>query len=136
MAESRNETIEDCLNRIRTAWNAGDATAFASEFTEDATYVIYSGIPLVGRAEIERMHVHPLGRGTRMKLKVLSERAVMDGVTVVLTIGGVGEGAVIPYDKVQTLTLVRQGNRWMCTAFQNTEMSPADKRLHNPDIEL
>ena len=31
------DTIEDCLDRIRAAWDAGDARAFAASFTEDAT---------------------------------------------------------------------------------------------------
>jgi len=136
MSAHGSDTIEDCLERIRAAWDAGDAAAFAAEFTEDATYVIYLGAPLVGRPEIERMHVDPLGRGTRMRIQVLSTKLLTDDVAVVLTVGGVGKDAMTPYDKVQTLTLVRRCNRWRCTAFQNTEMSSIAKRLYNPDIEL
>jgi uncharacterized protein (TIGR02246 family) len=130
------DTVEDCLERIRAAWNAGDAGAFAAEFTEDATYVVYFGDPLIGRSEIERAHVDPLTRSTSMKISVLSKRLLSDDTAVVLTIGGIGRDAVIPYDKVQTLTLVWQADRWKCAAFQNTEMSPAAKRLYNPGIDF
>ena len=136
MKNSYGSGPQGVLDQLCDAWNAADSSAYARLFTEDATYVIYLGTPLMGRPEIERLHVHPLGRGTRMKIKVLSIKALTDDVTVVLTIGGVGKGAVIPYDKVQTLTLVRQNDRWMCTAFQNTEMGSTEKRLYNPGIEL
>ena len=54
------DTIEKCLERIRLAWNAGDAQAYAGEFAEDATYVIFLGEPLLGREEIERNHIDVL----------------------------------------------------------------------------
>lgn len=131
MPESGIDTIEACIERIRKAWDAGDPIAFAAEFTEDATYVVYFGLPLRGRSEIERMHVEPLGRGTRMRIKVLSARPLAEDTASVLTVGGVGMDAETPYDKVQTLTLLRKGGRWMCASFQNTEMSPDAKRLYN-----
>jgi uncharacterized protein (TIGR02246 family) len=133
MPAHKNDSVEDCLERIRAAWNAGDVSRFADQFTEDATYVIYLGEVLGGRAEIERMHVDPLGRGTRMEMKVLSIKFLADDIAVVLTVGGVGQGAVIPYEKVQTLTMVRRDDQWMCTAFQNTEMSSRAKPVYNPE---
>ena len=38
------------------AWNAGDATAYAAGFTQDATYVVFDGTILRGRREIEDSH--------------------------------------------------------------------------------
>jgi uncharacterized protein (TIGR02246 family) len=42
-----NERVEDgvadFLRCLRTAWDAGDAQAFATLFTEDATYVTWLG---------------------------------------------------------------------------------------------
>jgi len=132
MSMDREDMIEDCLERIRSAWNAGDAKAFAAEFTEDATFVVWTGTPLLGRLEIERAHLDVLARETSMKLKVLSTTFPADDVAVVLTVAGVGTGAAIPFEKMQTSTLVRQENQWRCAAFQNTEMSPDAKRLYNP----
>jgi uncharacterized protein (TIGR02246 family) len=129
------DTIEDCLDRIRAAWNAGDAQAFAGSFTEDATYVIYLGEALIGRAEIEANHIDVLTKwqkGTRMAVTALRKTPLVDDIVVVLTAGGIGTGPSIPYDKLQTLTMVRRDGRWLCAAFQNTKMSREVERRYNP----
>jgi uncharacterized protein (TIGR02246 family) len=128
------DSIEDCLDRIRTAWNAGDARAFARSFTEDATYVIFLGEVLMGRGEIESNHVQVFTKwqkGTRMAIRTLRRTPLGENSAVVLTSGGIGAGASVPYDKLQTLTLVRQEGRWLCAAFQNTKMSADAERLYN-----
>ena len=103
--------------------DAGDAAAYAREFTADATYVTYAGIAYEGRDAIERGHVpvfEQWQKGTRIRLRVISVRHLGDEVAVVLTEGGIGKRR-IPIDKVQTLTMVRRDGRWQCTAFQNTK---------------
>lgn len=114
----------ETLERIRLAWDSGDATAYAEEFTEDATYVIFAGIISHGRDEIRADHVPVLEkwqRGTRMSMRVLDTRMIGDDAAVVLAEGGIGKGRRIRHDKVQTFVLVRHGERWLCAAFQNTK---------------
>ena len=126
-------TIEGCLARIQQAWNDGDATAFASEFTDDASYVIFAGIVSLGRAAIERDHEQVLQkwqRGSRMKMKVIEIREVAPEVAVVVTEGGVGKGARIPLNKIQTFVLVREGHVWKCAAFQNTKKNGVFIRMN------
>jgi uncharacterized protein (TIGR02246 family) len=128
------DTIEKALERIRLTWNAGDARAYAAEFTEDATYVIFLGELLLGREEIERNHIDVLTKwrkGTQMAMKAISTTSLGDDAASVLTIGGLGKGDSIPYDKLQTFTFVRRGGRWMCAAFHNTEMSRRARRQYN-----
>jgi uncharacterized protein (TIGR02246 family) len=128
------DAIEDCLDRIRAAWNAGDARAFAGSFTEDATYVIYLGEALIGRAEIEANHVEVFTKwqkGTRMAVAALRKTPLGDDAAVVLTAGGIGTGDSVPYDKLQTFTMVRREGRWLCAAFQNTKMSLQAERRYN-----
>jgi hypothetical protein len=48
----------------------------------------------------------------------------------VLTVGGIGTGGSVPYDKLQTFTFVRREGRWFCAAFQNTKMSPDAERRY------
>ena len=118
------EEVEALLNRMVAAWDAGDARAYAEEFTEDATYVIYAGIVCQGRAEIERSHVpvfETYQRGSRMRMRVLGARRLSDDVVVVLTEGGLGKRKPGKLNKVQTFTLVRQDGTWRCAAFQNTK---------------
>lgn len=122
-AEAPTE-IKETLDRMRRAWDAGDASAFAEEFTDDATYVIFAGIVSLGRDEIRADHVPVLEkwqRGTRMSMRVLDVRVYGGDVAIVLTEGGIGKGARIRHDKVQTYTFVREGERWRCAAFQNTK---------------
>lgn len=112
------------LERMRRAWDAGDADAYAREFTEDASYVIFIGTIARGRDAIRADHV-PLfekwQRGSRLSMAVLGVRMLGDDVAVVLTQGGLGKGARIRYDKTQTFVFVREGGVWRCAAFQNTK---------------
>lgn len=124
--EASLDTVEACLERIRSAWDRGDAHAYAGEFTEDATYVIFLGEALRCRAEIAATHVDVFGkwqRGTKMAVKPLSIRSIGKDTVSILTIGGLGDAEPIRFDKLQTFTFVRRNGRWMCSAFQNTKMS-------------
>ena len=114
----------ETLDRIRRAWDTGDAAAYAAEFTHDATYVIFAGIVSHGRAEIEADHIPVFERwqrGTRMSMNILEARMLGDNAVVVVTDGGIGKGTRIRHDKVQTFVLVRDGHRWLCASFQNTK---------------
>jgi uncharacterized protein (TIGR02246 family) len=127
--DMRHET-EQFLERFREAWDAGDAKAFASLFTEDATYVIFLGDVLVGREAIESNHADVFSRwqkGAKMAVKAIEVRALGPDVHSVLTVGGIGKTPPIALDKLQTFTLVRAGEQWLCAAFQNTAMSAEAK---------
>lgn len=116
--------VIEALDRIQRAWDAGDATAHAAEFTEDATYVIFAGIVSTGRAAIRADHVPVFERwqrGSRMSMRIVDARMLSERAAVVVTEGGIGKGARIRHDKVQTFVMVREGDRWLCASFQNTK---------------
>ncbi len=139
MALSHDDTIEACLNRFRQTWDEADAHTFAKQFTEDATYVIFLGDALLGRAAIEETHIGVLTKwqkGTRMIVKLISTRWLNDDTASVLTIGGIGTGPTIAYDKFQTFTFVRRDGRWLIASFHNTEMSNRSKPAYNADETL
>jgi uncharacterized protein (TIGR02246 family) len=134
MRDGLRAAAEDFLDQLRTAWDAGDARAYAALFTEDASYVIFLGEAMVGRNEIERNHVDVFGRwqkGAKMAVKALGVRSLRADVCSFLTVGGIGVKSPIAYDKIQTFTLVRRGDRWLCAAFQNTTMSDRAKTAFN-----
>ncbi len=134
MIDSRSDTVEHCLERMRAAASAGDAQAFAAEFNEDATYVTFFGQFVPGRPDIESFHKTAFAKfpaGTRMLIKTLSVRWLGDNCASVLTIGGIGPGPDVPYDKFQTFAMVRRDERWGCAAFQNTEMNASAKQKYN-----
>lgn len=122
----QHAAIDACLSRIAVAWNAGDAHAFAAEFTEDASYVIFAGIVSLGRVEIEKAHVpvfEKWQKGTRMSMRELHRRESENAV-IIVTEGGIGKGRRIRHDKVQTFVFVDEGGTFRCAAFQNTKKNP------------
>lgn len=139
IAPDDRAAILDALDRLRSAWDAGDADAYAAGFTDDASYVIYAGLFDLGREAIRRTHVSVLGkwqRGSRMSMRVIELRFVAPGVAVALTEGHVGKGRFTRYDKVQTFVMVRTDDGWRCAAFQNTKRNrlfAAVNRLADPD---
>ncbi|MFC7655536.1 SgcJ/EcaC family oxidoreductase [Pseudonocardia benzenivorans] len=55
-ASGTDAEIVAVLTRLAAAWRAADAAAYGAEFTEDATYVVFNGIVLRGRAAIADAH--------------------------------------------------------------------------------
>jgi uncharacterized protein (TIGR02246 family) len=116
------------LARFRAAWDSGNASAYADLFTERATYVIFLGQALRGRNAIRVNHVDVFARwqrGTRMAVEVMEAQEIAEDAISVLARGGIGSTEPIPLDKLQTFTLVRRGEIWLCAAFQNTAVRDA-----------
>jgi uncharacterized protein (TIGR02246 family) len=120
------------LDRITAAWNAGDATAYGTEFTADATYVTFDGHVLVGRDAIVDIHRWlfdgPL-RGSTLGATSTGEhspdvRFLRPDVAHVLTAGAVRPGdrpgTTPDRDSVPSFVLVDDGDGWRVTAFHNT----------------
>ncbi|MER6546309.1 SgcJ/EcaC family oxidoreductase [Streptomyces sp. NPDC001250] len=133
MTRSYDETVDAFLDRVREARKAGDARAYAAQFSEDASYIAFMGEVILGRSQIERTHHEVFTmwqRGTRMIVKPIDVRSVDVDTSVVTTIGGVGAQPAFGYDKFQTYVLRRREVRWLCVAFQNTAMSEEAKRAY------
>ena len=117
-------TIEDTLTQMIQAWDAGDAAAYARQFTPEATYVIFAGAVSHGREAIRRDHEPVLAKfqkGSRMRIVITHIRYLDEDTASVLTEGGVGKGKRIPLNKVQSFLFRRQPDgSWLCEAFQNT----------------
>lgn len=125
-------TADAVPDLFRDAWDAGDAEAFGSLFTADASYVIVLGDVLLGRDEIQRAHRDVFKKwqaGTKMRIRTLRVTELSADVVVLLTVGGIGR-AEIEIDKFQTFTVVRRSDRWLVAAYQNTEMSPRGKKQY------
>lgn len=127
------EPVEAFLDRVRRAWDAGDAHAYGEQFAEDASYVIFLGDVMNGRGEIVTTH-HDVftkwQRGTRMVVKPIKTAHLGEQAVAVVTIGGIGKGRTIAYDKFQTYVLRDNAGRWECVAFQNTEMSRRARKTY------
>jgi len=123
-----HRAVEAVLQDLTEAWNAGDATAFAALFTEDADYITFFGVNTPGRAAIEAGHralfAGPLkgskltGTGEPPKI-----RFPHPDVAIALVGGNstVADSAPDPArDSTITYVLVRDAGTWRITSFQNT----------------
>ena len=127
--------IRELRAALQDAWNRGDASAYASLFTDDADFVAWTGAHGRGRRAIEDGH-RPLFdgplAGSRMVLvdddtesaPPESLRFVRPDVAIMVISSAVtpaGQSATSPdHQSVQTFVLIKNDDRWRITAFQNT----------------
>lgn len=123
----------DALATLTDAWFDQDADAYGAVFTEDATYTTFAGTHYVGREEIVRSHEAlfdgPLS-GTGLTNHYLSLRVLSDDVVILTTRGDTYEGDN-PGEpsKIQTYTLVYDGDEWKIASFHNTQRKPIMERI-------
>ncbi|MEV4142070.1 SgcJ/EcaC family oxidoreductase [Amycolatopsis sp. NPDC049691] len=127
------QTTTAVLDSLADAWNRGDADAYGAHFTEDATYVTFVGTRYQGRDDIAGSHrvlFEKFLKGTKLAHEVLDVRHLGPDVVVVSTAGDTYKGArPRKLAKVQTYTLVRDGERWLVAAFHNTQRKPLLERV-------
>lgn len=119
--------IHELLEDFVTAWNAGDAAAYADLFVEDADYITFFGHNMAGREAIEAGHralfegplkgsrLSPAGAGAKI-------RFLRPDVAVIVATGGApGDGG---QKSIITLTAVRDDRRRRFASFHNTRVTP------------
>jgi uncharacterized protein (TIGR02246 family) len=126
------EAAADIRARLADAWNAGDAAAYAAEFTADASYVAFTGDVMNGGP---RSRTCTVG-SSRARCAApgwagaptVGTSGWCIGVAVVVSSGGVqpAGAAELTADQasVQTSVLVEQDGRWLVAAFHNTRQEP------------
>lgn len=134
---AERRAIHELGQAMQDAWNRGDAAAYASVFTDDASFVAWNGLHGHGRQAIEDAHRWLFGgplAGSRMALAAFeaepaqpgsgSLRFVRPDVAIMVTTGAVtpaGQNATGPdHQSVQTLVLINDSKCWKVAAFQNT----------------
>ncbi|MEU1526450.1 SgcJ/EcaC family oxidoreductase [Nocardia rhamnosiphila] len=122
------DEIHALLQAQLDAWAAGDGSAFAATFTEDAVFVSVFGEYLQGRHAIALTVQEGLNgfmKGTRMpEPEILSLRTPVPATAVLTTRAGrpVPPGTTRdPSEKsIQTRVAVRSNGNWLFSSFQNT----------------
>ncbi|ONF66307.1 SgcJ/EcaC family oxidoreductase [Amycolatopsis keratiniphila] len=130
MPDRQNEVLA-VLGGLADAWNAGDAAAYASHFTEDADYVTFFGRNMPGRAIIESAH-RALFEGPLRGSKLVSGggepkvRFIRPDVAIVVSGGGSSLSGGEPEpgrESTLTYVLVEESGSWRVASFQNTRVS-------------
>jgi uncharacterized protein (TIGR02246 family) len=136
-----SEAVDQLLEELVEAWNAGDARAYGARFCPDATFTNTDGSVDLGRDELVR-HAgdafQGILAGTKLSLAVRKLRLVRPDVAVVdldLRISGVpvsppaasdGPASDGPGGDVRTslmLVLLEEDDRWQITAHHNVMQS-------------
>ncbi|GGV37076.1 hypothetical protein GCM10010182_71590 [Actinomadura cremea] len=118
--------VTDLLNRLAEAWNAGDATAYAAAFTEDADYVRFDGRRVRGRAAIESSHRWlfdgPL-KGSTMGGMDGEIKPLADGAVLAVSEGGTAVAGGPRRPSTVSFTAVRTPDGRRFASFQNTRVA-------------
>ncbi len=132
-----NESVVRALyQKLIEAW--GDTDAYAALFTEDGDYVAFDGSHARGRTEIAKAH-RPLFEGILKGSRLvevgipLEVRFLSPNVALVHSGGAVLRSHQKKPSRraisVQTLVAVKQEDRWLFAAFQNTRYRPFAQTL-------
>lgn len=132
--EADEAAIQALLQRLNESW--GNADAFAAAFTGDADYITYDGTHIKGQAAIEQVH-RPLFegfmKGSRLTGRILNVRFLAADVALIQSMGGITRRHQKQPSRrsrsVQTMIAVKQEDRWLFTAFQNTRYRPFAQTL-------
>jgi uncharacterized protein (TIGR02246 family) len=118
--------------RIVAAWAEHDADAFASAFSEDGSLILSGDVFLQSRDEIRSFMTAAFAgpfKGTRVSGQPVQFKHLGDDAALVITRGGVspaGATEVPPDQEIRaTWVLVRQGDEWLITNYQNTPIRAA-----------
>ncbi|SFW90407.1 SgcJ/EcaC family oxidoreductase [Amycolatopsis australiensis] len=133
MTTTDSTTVTAVLDSLAEAWGRGDADAYGAHFTEDATYVTFVGTRYQGRDDIADSHRALFAKflkGTQLAHEVLDVRFLGADVAVLTSRGDTYKGTrPEKLGKLQTYTLVRDGDRWLVAAFHNTQRKPLMERV-------
>jgi uncharacterized protein (TIGR02246 family) len=126
------DAFVDLVGRLTAAWNAGDATAYGANFTDDCDYVAFDGTHLRGRAQNISLHQRLFDtvlRGSHLEFEYdIDVRLLADGLALVHAKGSVRMPwqATLPAERrsIQTYMMVRQPDAWRIAAFHNARIRP------------
>jgi uncharacterized protein (TIGR02246 family) len=127
LAPEDEAAIRALLDRMGQAWARGDGEAYASVFSEDATYDNAPGQRVVGRQEIAASHQRifdsvlrhtRLGSGYPVRLQPVTPEVVLVHASGAVLFAGEDE-AKVPPNGLLTMVAARRGDRWQFVSFSN-----------------
>lgn len=124
-----DEAILATIAKLAEAWNSNDMTAFASLFTDNASYVSGTGRRLKGRQAIREglSTGQASGDDGRVVITDISINLIKADVAVVhnaweMAGSDLGGESLQSRRGVITQVLVSDGERWQVAALQNTDL--------------
>ena len=113
---------EEAVSGLMAAWNVKDAHAFASQFTEDATFVNVNGNLWIGRHVIENRHASAgIFKSSHAEIKPESVRLLAPDVALLHVSWTITGDARDPEPRSYLMTMVasKRDGHWLIIAAQN-----------------
>lgn len=132
-SQADEAAIREVQRRQAAAWNAHDATAYASLFAEDGDVVNVLGWWWQGRAEIRSKLSDAFAWVFRDSTLTITEvrTRFLDPSTAIVHVRWTLDGAksppgapAPPREGIQLQVLRKTGDQWLITSFQNTNSVP------------
>ena len=128
--------VDTVVSAVVEAWNRLDMQAYSAQFTDDADFVNVVGMHFRGRPQIEAVHIdlhrtifrNSIVRAVSTTVRFVSDQIALAHVAWEMT-GAEGlPGWNVPELRkgMMGLVLVRNGDRWLITAAQNTDAVPLE----------
>lgn len=120
--------IESLVRDLVSAWNRGDAVAFAKRFRSDGTFTNVNGSTFEGHAAFEQRHREILAGPLKGSITTMAPRRVQlvrPDVAVVDVDCSTIVGVAPPIQSKLLLVLTREGSEWSIAAFHNTAVQAA-----------
>jgi len=113
---------EEAVSGLMAAWNLKDAQAFASQFTEDATFVNVNGALWIGKKDIQDRHAKAaIFKSSHAEIKPDSMRFLRPDIALVhvsWTITGDPRDPQ-PRSYLMIMVVSKRDGRWLIVAAQN-----------------
>jgi len=113
---------EKAVSGLMAAWNLKDAQAFASQFTEDATFVNVNGALWIGKKDIEDRHARAaIFKSSHAEIKPDSIRLLRPDIALVHVSWTITGDPRDPQSRSYLMTMVVANvmDRWLIAAAQN-----------------
>jgi uncharacterized protein (TIGR02246 family) len=130
--------LSQIVAKLEEAWNAGDSAAFASDFTDDASFIHIYGGRLDGRPAIEAVHrqiFDTIYKGSHNHYMLQGIRFIRPDVAIVFVQARLKFYEAREAREIQarpTMIAVRENGRWQLAAFQNTRISEMPAAVKTP----
>lgn len=132
-AQADEAAIQEVQKRQADAWNAHDAVAYASLFSEDGDVVNVLGWWWQGRSEIQGKLSDAFAwvfRDSKLTITEVHTRFI-DPSTAIVHVRWTLDGAKVPpgapappREGIQLQVLRKTGDQWLIASFQNTNSVP------------
>jgi len=122
--------VLDLFAQVLDGWSCGSGEAFAAPFAEMVDFIAFDGTHLSSQAQVEKVHQQLFDkwlRGTQLTGEATVRFLSSDVALIIARSRTVMRGKRKPAperDSIQTLTAVRDGDRWRLSSFQNTRIRP------------